>query len=71
MLDTDSRSDTQAGGTVDSFLWTSLAALVGVVLLALAVAGIPEDSGIALVVVGALLLAPTIAALTGRHDRHG
>ena len=56
---------------MDSFLWTSLAAVVGVVLLALAVAGIPEDSGIALVVGGALLLAPTIAALTGRHDRHG
>lgn len=56
---------------MDIFLWTSLAAVVGVVLLALAVAGVPEESGIALVVGGSLVLAPTIAALTGRHDRHG
>jgi hypothetical protein len=56
---------------MDSFLWMSLAAVVGVVLLALAVAGVPEQSGIALVVGGSLVLAPTVAALTCRKDHHG
>jgi hypothetical protein len=71
MIDTNGGSDNRAGGAMDTFLWTSLTAVVGVVLLALAVAGVPEESGIALVIGGALLLAPTIAALTGRCDRHG
>lgn len=52
-------------------MWTSLAAVVGVVLIVLAVAGVPEESGIALIVGGMLVLAPTIAALTWRHDRRG
>lgn len=51
---------------MDSFLATSLAAVVGVVLLALAVAGVPEDTGIALIVGGALVLAPTVALLADR-----
>jgi hypothetical protein len=56
---------------MDSFLATSLAAVVGVVLLALAVAGVPEESGIALIVGGALVLAATVTVLVGRADRHG
>jgi hypothetical protein len=55
---------------MDCFLATSFAALVGVVLIALTVAGVPEDTGIALIVGGALVLAPTVAVLAGRdRDR--
>jgi len=50
---------------MDSFLATSFAALVGVVLLALAVAGVPNETGIALIVGGTLVVAPTAAALAG------
>jgi hypothetical protein len=50
---------------MDSFLATSFAALAGVVLLALAVAGVTEETGIALIVGGALVLAPTVAVLAG------
>jgi hypothetical protein len=56
---------------MDSFLSTALAALVGVVLLSLAVAGVPADAGIALIVGGALVLAPTVALLVRREDRRG
>lgn len=50
---------------MDSFLATSFAALVGFVLLALTVAGVPEETGVALIVGGALVLAPTVAVLAG------
>lgn len=43
----------------------NLVALVGVVILGLAVAGVPEETGIALIVGGALALGPAIGALTG------
>jgi hypothetical protein len=56
---------------MDSFLATSFAAVVGVVLLALAVAGVPEESGIALIVGGTLVLAPTFVVLASRVGRHG
>jgi hypothetical protein len=50
---------------MDSFLATSLAAFAGVILLALAVAGVPQETGVALIVGGALVLAPTVAVLAG------
>jgi hypothetical protein len=56
---------------MDSFLATTLAAFVGVALLILAIAGVPEDAGIALVVGGTLVLAPTAAAFARGKDRHG
>jgi hypothetical protein len=43
----------------------NLAALVGVVLLGLAVAGVPEESGVALIVGSLLVLAPTVAMFAG------
>jgi hypothetical protein len=56
---------------MDSFLATTLAALVGVVLLTVGVAGVPADAGIAMIVGGALVLAPTVALFVRREDRHG
>jgi hypothetical protein len=56
---------------MDGFLATSLAAVVGVVLLALAVAGVPDESSIALIVGGALVLAPTAALFAGRERGRG
>jgi len=50
---------------MDSFLATSLAAFAGVILLALAVAGVAPETGIALIVGGALVLDPTVAVLAG------
>jgi hypothetical protein len=43
----------------------NLVALVGVVLLGLAVAGVPEESDVALIVGGLLVLAPTAAMFAG------
>ena len=58
---------------MDSFVASSLAALVGIVVLALGLAGVPENTGVTLVVGGALVLVPTIASLIScgrRRDPH-
>ena len=39
----------------------NVAALIGAILVALAIAGVPDQTGIALIVGGALLLGPALA----------
>lgn len=46
----------------------NLIALIGVIIVGLAVAGVPDEAGIALIVGGALALGPAIAALAGSRQ---